>query len=150
MFAPILNQANTTDLFWRRLCNYKKIHLLWFSYEELFSETSVGCTASYLIKLYDVPVGVLAPSPEGVYSFICGRRMVIIVRYWMICLVHDNESKLIYVRLICIKGKVYIFQNPTFFCSWYMVEKEYTLTESGVHKQTILLGWVHHFIKGWN
>ena len=58
--------------------------------EELFSETAVGCTASYFSKLYDVPVGFVLPPPsyfEAEYCLFCGRRRVAVARYRMICLV---------------------------------------------------------------
>ena len=29
--------------------------------EELFSEMAVGCTASYFVKLFDVPIGFVPP-----------------------------------------------------------------------------------------
>ena len=32
--------------------------------EEWFSETAVGCTASYFVKLYHVPIGFVNPSPS--------------------------------------------------------------------------------------
>ena len=49
--------------------------------EELFSETYVGCTASYFSKLYDVPVGFVAPPPQ------LRSLRVAVARYRMICLV---------------------------------------------------------------
>ena len=54
--------------------------------EELFSETAVGCIASYFVsKLYLVPVGSPPPpSFDAVYCFICGRRRVAVARYQMI------------------------------------------------------------------
>ena len=62
--------------------------------EELFSEAAVGCTASYLSKLYDVPVGFVTPTSyfETVYCFICGRQRVAVARYRMICLVIVHQS----------------------------------------------------------
>ena len=60
-------------------------------YEELFSKTYFGCTASYF-KLYDVSVGFVSPpSFEAVYCYICGRRGVAVARYRMICLVLVNS-----------------------------------------------------------
>ena len=54
---------------------------------ELLSETA-GAPLHTYSKLYDVPVGFVAPShPRKVYCFICGHRRVFVDRYRMICLV---------------------------------------------------------------
>ena len=51
---------------------------------ELFSETAFGCTISQFVKSYNVPVGFITPSSfEAVHCFVCGRRMVAVVRYRM-------------------------------------------------------------------
>ena len=65
------------------------LFFIYFPYDELFSETTVACTASDFVKSYDVFVSYVPPSFEAVYCFICGRRRVVVVRYRMICLVFD-------------------------------------------------------------
>ena len=57
--------------------------------EELFSETTVGCTASYFVKIIWCTQWFCPPPPyfEAVYCFICGHRRVAVARYRMICLV---------------------------------------------------------------
>ena len=56
---------------------------------ELFSETYVGCTASYFVKIIRCSRWFCPPpSFEAVYCYICGRRRVAVARYRMICLVH--------------------------------------------------------------
>ena len=57
--------------------------------EEYFSETAIGCTVSYLSKLYDVSFG-FEPPPLHLGSVLLfdGRRRVAVARYRMICLVH--------------------------------------------------------------
>ena len=54
--------------------------------EELFSETAVGCTASYFVKI----LWCSRWSFEVMYCFMCGRRRVAVTR--MICLVHIRRT----------------------------------------------------------
>ena len=54
--------------------------------EELFSETYIGCTASYLVLIIWCCRWFVSPS-EAVYCYICGRRRVAVARYRMICFV---------------------------------------------------------------
>ena len=57
--------------------------------EELFSETAVGCTASYFVKIIWCSCWFCKPPPyfETEYCLFCGRRRVAVARYRMICLV---------------------------------------------------------------
>ena len=57
--------------------------------EELFSETAVGCTASYFNKNLWCSCWFCNPPPyfEAEYCLFCGRRRVAVARYRMICLV---------------------------------------------------------------
>ena len=54
-----------------------------------FSETAVGCAASYFVKIIWCSrwFCTLPPYFEALYCFICGRRRVAVPRYRMICLV---------------------------------------------------------------
>ena len=51
--------------------------------EELFSETTVGCTASLLVQiiLYSRWFCIPPSSFEAAYCFICGRRKVTVARF---------------------------------------------------------------------
>ena len=53
------------------------------------SETAVGGTASYFVKIIWCSRCFCNPPPyfEVVYCFICGRRRVAVARYRMICIV---------------------------------------------------------------
>ena len=57
--------------------------------EDLFSETAVGCTASYVVKIIWCSCWFCTPPPylEAEYCLFCGRRRVAVARYRMICLV---------------------------------------------------------------
>ena len=79
-----------------------------------FSETAVGCTASYFVKIVMFP-SVMYPLHyfEDVYRFICGRRRFAVARYRMICLVLEkgvgwgqNNKR----RSPCIGSRPCIFQ----------------------------------------
>ena len=61
--------------------------------EELFSETAVGCTASYFVKIIWCSCWFWSPPPyiEAGYCLFCGRRRVAVARYRMICLVLVNS-----------------------------------------------------------
>ena len=53
-----------------------------------FPKRPLGAPLHTLSKLYDVPVGFVTPPYfEAEYCFFCGRRMVAVARYRMICLV---------------------------------------------------------------
>ena len=57
-----------------------------------FTKRTSGAPFHTLSKLYDVPVGFVPTRYfKAVYCFICGRRMVDVARYRMICLVLFNE-----------------------------------------------------------
>ena len=45
---------------------------------DYFSKRTSGAPLHTLSKSYDVPVGVLSPSFEAVYCYICGRRRFIL------------------------------------------------------------------------
>ena len=53
VFCPIRNMLIQTVRFIVKIISIPD--------EELFSETAVGCTASYFLKVYDVPVGFVPP-----------------------------------------------------------------------------------------
>ena len=60
--------------------------------EELFSETAVGCTASYFVKIIWCSCWFCKHPPFwGWILLICGRRRVAVARYRMICLVLDKQ-----------------------------------------------------------
>ena len=57
-----------------------------------FPKRPSGAPLHTLLKLYDVPVGlVLPPYFEAEYCLFCGRRRVAVARYRMICLVLVNS-----------------------------------------------------------
>ena len=65
--------------------------------EKLFSETVVGCTASYFVKILCCSRWFCPPplsSFEAVYCFVSSCRRVTIDRYRMICLVPHYKDKL--------------------------------------------------------
>ena len=81
------------------LCQRQKIHngqktqfLNYWFILQLFSETAVGCTASYFVKIIWCSCWFCNPPPpppyfEAEYCLFCGRRRVAVARYRMICLV---------------------------------------------------------------
>ena len=86
---------------------YMLVQTVWFilkiisiPYEEWFSGTTVGCTATYFVKIIWWSRWFCnTPFFEAVYCFICGRRRVAVARYRMICLVllHSNRRKCQYL-----------------------------------------------------
>ena len=56
-----------------------------------FPKRPSGAPLHTLSKLYDVPVGFVAPYFEAEYCLFCGRRRVAVARYRMICLVLVNS-----------------------------------------------------------
>ena len=62
--------------------------------EELFSETAVGCTASYFVNIIWCSCWFWTPPPyfEAEYCLFCGRRRVAVARYRMICLVLEHSA----------------------------------------------------------
>ena len=83
---------------WRWLfgpLSYMLIQIVWLIVsiisipdEELFSETTVGCTASYFVKIIWCSCWFcIPPYFEAEYCLFCGRRRVAVARYRMICLV---------------------------------------------------------------
>ena len=70
---------------------YCLVYIISIPDEELFSETTVGSTASYFVKIILCSRWFCNPPYfKAVYCCICGRRRVAVARYRMICLVLCN------------------------------------------------------------
>ena len=91
---------HTDILGWRGNCNgmiclrYDERDLFIIPDEELLSETAVGCTASYFVKIIWCSRWFWSTYFEAVYSFICGHERVAVAQYRMICLVLPIKTKI--------------------------------------------------------
>ena len=93
--------------------------LLEFLMRNYFPKQPSSTPLHTLSKLYDVPVGFVAPSPsfEVVYCFICSRRRAAVARYRMNCLVLSHFHLTSVKFLNSEWGKVF---NLHLFCVIFM------------------------------
>ena len=72
------------------ICSRQRIALCHFCGNSMRAGTAL-VLLNTLSKLYDIPVGfVRTPLFEAVYCYICGRRRLVVARYWIICLVLER------------------------------------------------------------